>query len=49
MFVEMLASEPQMVVHVAVSAIEARVFGSSSMDVKDVLYPVHILLWSALD
>ena len=43
--IETLASEPRVVVvHVAICTIEARVFGSSSIKVKDVLDPLHVLL-----
>ena len=44
MSIEVLASEPRMVVHVAICTVETRVFGSSSIKVKDVLDPLHVLL-----
>ena len=40
MFIEMLASEPRMVIHVTVSTIEALVLGCPSIDVKDRLDPL---------
>ena len=44
MFVSMLASESRMVVHVAVCAIQSRVFSGSPIEVKNLLNPLHIEL-----
>ena len=44
MFIEMLVSESQLVVHFTVSTIEALVFGSPSINVENRLDPLHILL-----
>ena len=43
-FVSMLASEPWMVVHVTTCAIQSRILGGSSINVKNLLDPLHVEL-----
>ena len=43
-FVSMQASESRKVVHVTVCAIQSRIFGSSSIKIKNLLIPLHIEL-----
>ena len=44
MTIEMLASKSRMVVHITICAIDSRVFGGSSINIEDILGPLHVLL-----
>ena len=44
MFVEVLASESRMIIHITVSTIDALVLESPSINVKNLLDPLRILL-----